>query len=599
MPVTFLDVKSNLRVFPYSTPVPISLMASFTVDTGATPEEYKNASDKMVSWSMEMETASQTAIAAIEAEQTTTSGDEWKRLSFNGLDGMDKLVKPLESGLKKLNAVIQVLTKILKIIELFMSAFSSFSGLVRSIIDMAQKKLNSFAEDSMTFGVYINAVAPPALLPKFSTDPDSQNQSRGGFEGFLTRLDGSINNVSDANRPPFKSQDYVGGLLFVVDTESVDEIWNGLVQLYNVFNFVGEFGISIKPPPPENIKGVCGFFQNDPNSTTAKLGIQLDWKNTFLSGGYLVYRSQVAGGVYETEQYFPTHMMDDKTTKEDGILTVVKNQISLLFGHQAPPLPTRQVLVYKDDTFNGGNPVYVRTGLTQTISFVDKFVDPTAPQYYYVIRACDSTKTLKGDYSTELAVTVKTCDDSAKFAHVIEQPGGRFELISYGGAMKVNTWSSIQINMLVPWFKEVIKIMNNMLDTVKGMCTNVSNSFSDFINQIKSKIEMFMGVIQTISMLLTSMKGLVLGPSIAMLNLKPAKGGMTTFMDRVRNATVPAGRDIVIKNPDETETVVTVPGFSGANGITVGFVIVYGGSGAVVGTVGKAMDLIRRLFAKK
>jgi hypothetical protein len=655
MSVTFIDIKSNLRIFPYSTPVPTSVMGTFPVDTGATPDEYQSSSAALAALATTIEAASQqaqqalsldavlqkiktldssslkqlaqslgisneadiaSAISSLSADAlknfsnflgvdsgtstTTSSGDSWQRASFQGISGLEKLVKPIESGFTKLNAVIQVLTKVLKIIELVLSAFGSFSSLIRSIIDIAQKKLNTFVEGSMSLGVYINAVAPPGLMPKFSTDADSAAQTCGGFNGFLSRLDGSINNSSDSHRPPFTASDYVGGLLLVVDSESPDEIWTGLKQLYNVFDFVGGFGISIEPPPPENIKAVCSLFQTDPNSTTAKLGIQLDWKNNYLTAGYLVSRSTVAGGVREVETYIPTHLMDNKQTGERGMISVMKDQISKIFGQHPPPPPTREVWKYNDNTFNGGQPVWVGAGLLQTVSFVDTFVDPQAKTpYYYVIQACSRSKLIKGTYSTEIAVTVKTCNDAGNFADVIEQPGGRFEFISKGGAMKVNTWSSIQINMLIPWFGEIIKMMNNVLDTIKGMFTNVSGSFADFINQIKTKIEMFMGVLQTISMLLTSLKGLILGPSIAMLNLVPAKGGMSVFMDRVRSATVPPTRPVVIHNFDGTETTVTVPGFSGPTGMTIGFVMVYGGPGAVVTPISKAFALINKLFTKK
>jgi hypothetical protein len=57
-----------------------------------------------------------------------------------------------------------------------------------------------------------------------------------------------------------------------------------------------------------------------------------------------------------------------------------------------------------------------------------------------------------------------------------------------------------------------------------------------------------------------------------MLNLKPVQGDMTTFVNRIRNAKLPVGD----------------PGLSGADGISIGFVVAYGVSGALAGVDAKS-----------
>jgi hypothetical protein len=77
--------------------------------------------------------------------------------------------------------------------------------------------------------------------------------------------------------------------------------------------------------------------------------------------------------------------------------------------------------------------------------------------------------------------------------------------------------------------------------------------------------------------LVSTVKDLLLTPSIAYLNVPPESGGMQVFLQRVRNAQ--GSND-----------------FSGSNGITVGIVLTYGGSVGKVALIGKVFNFIYSLF---
>jgi len=154
------------------------------------------------------------------------------------------------------------------------------------------------------------------------------------------------------------------------------------------------------------------------------------------------------------------------------------------------------------------------------------------------------------------------------------------------GAGKLNNWSSIQLSAMIPWFTEIIGMLSGFLDSLSGTVTDASGAFSDFLDHMISRIRMYRDILGLITWTIEQFKIFIFGPSLALLNLPPVKGGMPVFFERVKQAQVPEGSQ----------------GFSGPNGITVGIVLAYGTSNVVtIGAIkatAKAFELIVSLLTE-
>lgn len=339
--------------------------------------------------------------------------DEWQRSSIADLGFIESIANGLEKSLSTINNVVNVLQKILRIIELFLNGFNSFSKLILSAINLAQSKLNEYADETLGFGVFANILAPPALMSKASDDIDSMTKLRGGFNGFMSRLESSVNNPKDVNRPTFTVNDYVGGLVIVMDTESLDTAWQGLSQMAAMFDFMGGFGLNLRPPPPTDIQGFCGYFTDDQHSDKT-YGVQLEWDQTYTASGFNIYRSRIPGGTTQVESFVPRTLLDDKETGEPGLISVAKDLFLKIFAGGSITLPEREVKVYDDPDFKG--PIYVPAGIGPSLKYIDfeikteevKGTEVRVPvieedgknvpitNYYYIIRACDSSGKFEG-----------------------------------------------------------------------------------------------------------------------------------------------------------------------------------------------------------
>jgi hypothetical protein len=503
------------------------------------------------------------------------SQDQWNTASLPDFSAIQKLTDNLGKAVDGLNQIVTLLQKVLQIIELFVSGFSSFSKIIESIIGFGETTVNNFVQD-LKGGVYLNIVAPPAFLAKYNGNPYYIEQSRGGFEGFLTRLQASIDNPNDINRPNFSPDAVVGGMVVLLDSQSLDKIWVGLKQLAALFDFVKLFGLNLTPPPPTGLHGRCGFFNASTGFTTPtqQLGIKLEWQSSSIASNYLVYRSTVPGGVTQEVEYIPSTLMNDPDTNEPGLFSIAKDMLFSLFTSNPVTKPTRFVQVYNDPTFNAGKPVQVKSNVSGvTISFIDTFVDENVPQYFYVVKSGET-----GQNSIELSVLVRKCNDLPNKANVIQQPEGHFEFLSMGFG-NLNSWSSIQLSAAVPWVGELADMLIKFLDSMKGMVNDATDSFTGFITQIGAKLKLYVGILQTVSYVINMFKSFVIGESISFLELPPAQGGTSYFVDRIRQAKLPSD----------------ITSFSDENGISIGIVLMYAGDEIIANAIGFIMSL----FVKK
>jgi hypothetical protein len=587
-----MDFQGKITTYPYVAPSSTVTQGTSSGSSGSSSSS--SVSSNTISGLESFIAQAEKAITLIPTSvgSTGTPGafsvgnDSWATASIADLTFIKTMTNNLNQALKGLNALVSVLTKVLRIVQLFISGFNSFSKLILAAINYTQTQLNKYANDALKFGLYVNIVAPPAFYSKNPNDTNTVMKSRGGFDGFISRLQGSLNDTSDKNRPTFNDTSLVGGWVILLDAESTDKIFTGLQQLTSMFDFMHLFGLNLAPPAPKNLQGKCGLFQK-PGDTTKNFGIQVQWDQNYMSSAFLLSRSQSPGGVLKTVPYVPTCLMDNKETGEQGLITVAKDLIADLFAGVPYTPPTKDEIVYEDPSFPAvliSNP-----GFSTTVSYIDTNIPDGVPCLYYVAQACGEGGLIKGPYSTELCVPIKKCNDAFNVADIIAQPNARFEFISVGGMGQLGKWSSIQMTAMIPWFVEIIGELNKLINAVKGMIKSASDSFLDFLNQIAAKVQLFINIINTIAYIIDAFKTFILGESISFLELPPVIGGMSNFVQRIKNAKPP-----VVNGQQQN--------FSGPDGISIGVVFTYGAGGADVAlaqTIAKSLSFITSLFVSK
>jgi len=585
-----IDIKANLRASPYLEPGPTAIGSAVSRELVTVDQELQKLIDSI----NDPESVANKIIASLDAlsakiaglipninqgENNAPGDDTWKVFSLADFKPLKVVISGLDKAIGNLGKVTNLLTKVLNIIAFFASSFGSFSKIISALITFAQQKVNNFVQD-FKGGVYANVVAPPAFYANYSDLTTFSEQFRGGFNGFLTRLQVSLNNPNDINRPDFTDDATVGGMVIMIDTESLDEIWGALKQLASMFDFVKLFGLNLSPPVPKGLTGRCGYFTKDENKPDQPqiFGIKLEWEASPLATSYKVYRSKTQGGtLYQNVPYLPSGLMeevDENGLKQPGLLPVVKDMIFSLHTGNSVNYPTRDEYRYEDSTFNKGEPVTITSPAVSgsIITFIDEFVDANLVRYYYVVKSASLGITSAN--SQELPVLIKTCNDTIDLADIIPQPNGTLEFVAldYGA---IGSWSKFEIILAFPWLKDLAKIINDMLEGLKGMVNDTSEALMKFINQIADKIRTYIGILNVISFLLTALKSFVLGPSFSLLNLPPFPGGPRKFVERIRRAK-------------------TVTPFSDENGITIGLVIMYAGNEIVA----KAIKAIFSLISK-
>jgi hypothetical protein len=289
----------------------------------------------------------------------------------------------------------------------------------------------------------------------------------------------------------------------------------------------------------------------------------------------LVSRSKVPGGIPKTVDYIPTAL-----TGKDGLFTIVNNMITT----KQWVWPQKEVQLYNDTGFNGGNSKVVPVNKPDLGAIFTDFdmagdgIDPETGIFkpngktplvaYYVIQSVFGVVTgtfldqlTAGPRSQEIAVTIRVCSDTSKLADVVENRSG--ELTNYevltAGVGTFGSWSMIQVQAMIPFLPEVVKILNRFLDSLRGMVTDAADSFATLAKQIIEKINNWIGIINTITRLIKEIEKLLIGPTVSFLWVPPDVGGTEGFIERVRSAQPAPGQK-----------------FTGPSGMTMGITLVIG-----------------------
>lgn len=514
--------------------------------------------------------------------------DNWNALQYTNPFPVQAL-NALDSGLKTVLGLIEALESIIKLIQFFISAFGSLMGAINAFISLLQNELTQISSSLGSAGVFVNILIPPALVKNLSSAGDMsalENLSTGGFPGFLGRLKVSLYNDADRNRPVFGNDSLVGGLIFVADTETLDKFFQALDFIDSMFSFSELFPFNTKPPPPRNVRAYTGWFKQTDGST--KYGIKLAWDSPPMNAAwsYRVSRSRVDGGVLKVTYPIPDKLVGPtKNNPNIGLL----NALSYRLYSGTNNWPPVQVYAYDDSVNTVTANIADGSG-----TFYDYNIDAeNEAMYYYVIESGFPIFKLWGNRSPQvMAVTIPTnCINENKFAVVVHK-NNQIEFISKGyGALGM--WSSVQVNLVLPFLPLVVNTINNFLETLKGSLKTNTSSFLDFIQGIADKFKKYAEILDAIVQMIAALETFFSTvPEIMILNVPPAPGGTDNFINRVNNAKLP----VKVSGPD---------------GCTLGVCMIYGASynnplsgfqspdiKTQMDTVGKAFSLISSILVK-
>jgi hypothetical protein len=409
----------------------------------------------------------------------------------------------------------------------------------------------------------------------------------GGFNEFLQTLKVSLNSTADVNCPKFSESAAVGGMLIVVDAETLDSFFRGVEFLQDNLKLTDLLPINTKPSPPKGLKSSVGYFLQPDGKT--KPGIKLEWNAPSVRGftHYRISRSQIPGGQVETSNPVPDKLFGPQGHEREGLLSGFLPRI------QTGKWPEVTKLVYKEEKtdppttlepyFNGGtgNPkVILANPINGSGSYIDYDVNTVgAVQYYYAIQSGFAGINFWGEYSSELSAIFfpKKCI-SPNMTGAAMHSGGGIHLISVGE--KLGQWSSIKVSEIVPFVPVIINAINTLLNSLTGSLKVNSKSFLDFIKGIQAKFQKYNSYIRVLVDMITALENIFTGlPEIGFLVLPAKAGGTANFINRITKATLPA------------------KGFTGPSGITAGIVFVYGNYRVSTDALGKQANFSQQAAA--
>jgi len=561
MSVSTVDIRARLRAIPFVMPPPPPALAAAAKETAA--EAASEASAQKAAAELQgrgrgplLPTGRRTHRPGRRPARGREKSGEWKKFSFNTDIFPEEPIILLDKSIEVLQKVLDIITPILKLVQLFLSSFASFSMLVKALISGVKTVINQWLQDLLGSGVYMNILVPPTFV-KGGGNFNYKRMATGGFNGFMGRLSVSMYNRADPNRPIFTPKASVGGFIILVDAESPDEFFTTLKALNNLFSFMDTFPLHMEFPPPVNVRTVYGKFVSK-KYPKGRNGVQLKWDAPPGFGGllswYRISRSKSAGGILTKE-----HKIPDKLGGPDGFIRAVwKRIVTVQMGGKAE-WPEVITYAYNDKTFNGGQPKTVKANpINGGGTFIDYDIptgDDDPKQYYYVIES--GFPGMWGSRCSEISVPIEEEYISENSIAVIKHGNGSLEKLSPGiGAL--GFWSSIQMRHVIPFMPLLVDLLNKLMNSIEGMIKTSNDSFSSFLDGLVEKLNQYKQLIEILLAILEQMKKISLGPAVAFLYVPPETGGVNGFLSRVKSAKIPDG------------------GFTGPNGITAGIVFLLG-----------------------
>jgi hypothetical protein len=509
--------------------------------------------------------------------------EEWKPIGFDNSILPVRAFEAMDKGLSKILTIIEALMSVIKLLQMFISAFGSLMGAINAFISLVQGQIKKIGNSLGQAGIFVNILVPPAFIKSFSLT----NLTTGGFDGFLQRLKVSLYNDADKNRPVFKDNGVVGGLILAADTETLDDFFKAMDFISGLFSFSDLFPFNISPPPPRNVRSYTGYFKQI-DGKTLKYGIKLQWDAPPIQAlwSYRITRSRIDGGKWSEKTVIPKKLLGPKGKEEQGLLTAMMMR---LFGDKKE-WPKEIVREYEDALQDNIVPA---NGINGGGMYMDYSIDKSKEATYYYVIESGFPPLLWGPRSPQIIVqSIPTnCVNNNKYG-VIVNKNNQVEFVSKGvGAL--GQWSSIKVDIILPFLPTVVTFVDNFLESLKGGLKSNTKAFVDFLKGIVEKFKVYVAMLEAVVTMITALENFFSSaPKIMALNVPPSSGGTDNFVKRVMEA----------KKPSNT---------SGKGGMTVGVCMVYGASwnnplsgfnspaiDAQMKTIGKAFELIMKILIK-
>ncbi len=190
-------------------------------------------------------------------------------------------------------------------------------GLIQEIIDL----LNGLRQIGVFF---LN------LLPNFQTDPEYL-QIKGGYEAFIRRINTSLSDTEDPNRPQFGPTHLMGGIVLALNTSRIGD----LIKITNqITGFLGR-AWAAQPAAPINLTAVPADTEGNAIPLSPTLG-------TFEVGGALLEWS--TPGIL-TAFTFPDFFLIERSNLKQGDLQFFEVPLDTFANLSQPDLQKETVFV--------------------------------------------------------------------------------------------------------------------------------------------------------------------------------------------------------------------------------------------------------------
>ena len=98
--------------------------------------------------------------------------ESWQALQLKSDVFPTQLLQGLDKALAGLQTAVDALTKILELLQLFISGFNSFAAVLGTFVNFAVKMVEDLTKDLGSAGVFLNIFIPPAFIDTLKGNAD-------------------------------------------------------------------------------------------------------------------------------------------------------------------------------------------------------------------------------------------------------------------------------------------------------------------------------------------------------------------------------------------------------------------------------------------
>jgi len=437
-----------------------------------------------------------------------------------------KSVNALSDVIGTIEAAIEILKITGKIINAFQSDANSLFVVINFAIQAIIDVLKELAVSISSTGVY---VLP--LLPE--TSPfDPSTPAGGGFKEVMAKVNHSLTNSQDPNRPVFFDGDYLGSVIFLLTagTNAGDVI----KDLSILVKFLQGDDSGSKLSTVTALNATPGlYYETEGQSASTydtitdylsaaagvKLpGIKVSWgAPQGIPGiyGYRIYRSKTQEGTPE---------LDDK----GNLLRVPAD---------SPFNAGRTITQYVDYAFNNGKPVLIKESKKNKLEYVDFEVYDGEIYFYKVVPVFkDSAGSIvEGEVISQYtSAKASACLPSDLLLNTYETPDG---LLRGKASGDPPYWNNVTLRgLLGESMDSLLRSVQSLADRLKGVSTSSSKHFEELIETLQDWVDDLTVLLEKIKKFLESLKALQFSANAMVLTIPSESGGVAGLKSRINQA---------------------------------------------------------------